>query len=64
MAAAAVVVLVAAAAVVLADACGPATLSGTHLHASVVDATSEVLPDEGKLKTVLYTLHMDYPTAT
>ncbi|CAE7519502.1 unnamed protein product [Symbiodinium pilosum] len=34
----------------------------THLHASVVDATSEVLPDEGKLKTVLYTFLVDMST--
>ncbi|CAE7503104.1 unnamed protein product [Symbiodinium natans] len=33
----------------------------THLHASIVDESSQVLSDEGKLKTMLYTLHMDYP---
>ncbi|CAE7623138.1 unnamed protein product [Symbiodinium sp. CCMP2456] len=33
----------------------------THLHASVVDGSSQVLNDEGKLKTMLYMLHMDYP---
>lgn len=34
---------------------------GTHLHASIVDKTNEVLSDEGKLKTLLYSMHLDYP---
>ncbi|CAJ1350200.1 unnamed protein product [Effrenium voratum] len=33
----------------------------THLHASIVDKTNEVLSDEGKLKTLLYSMHLDYP---
>ncbi|CAK9095546.1 unnamed protein product [Durusdinium trenchii] len=34
----------------------------THLHASMVDKSSEVLSDEAKLKLLLFSMHLDYPT--